>query len=433
MADNCAAMATDISVAMNSNAEVTPAIQRRGPIAVGLLTGGQDPHYVFGLVTALVTRDVAFEIIGSDAIDCPEFHTTPGLTFLALRTNKQTAVGWAQKISRIAMYYARLFHYTWSCNPKIFHILWNNKFEYFDRTLLMLFYKSFGKKIVFTAHNVNQARRDGRDSALNRMTLRFQYRLSDHIFVHTDEMKRELRADFGVKERTVTVIPYGMNNAVPDTGLTSMDAKRQLGIGSDERTILFFGAIAPYKGLDILLEAFQAIAARDPRYRLIIAGKPKGGCGEYLKSMQETIRRQGNEGRVIQNIGYIADEEVEIYFKAGDVLALPYREIFQSGILFLGYSFGLPVIAADVGSFREDIVEGRTGYLSKPEDAGDLAEKIEKYFASDLYKNLAEWRLAIKNEAQARHSWNAVGEMTRDVYGELLGAQLPGKEALGRS
>jgi glycosyltransferase involved in cell wall biosynthesis len=432
MVDNRAAMATDISIAMNSNAEVTSAIQRHGPIAVGLLTGGQDPHYVFGLATSLVTRDVVFEIIGSDAIDCPEFHTTPGLTFLALRTNKQAAAGWAEKISRIAVYYARLFHYTWSCKPKIFHILWNNKFEYFDRTLLLLFYKAFGKKIVFTAHNVNQARRDGRDSALNRMTLRFQYRLSDHIFVHTDEMKRELQADFGVKERAVTVIPYGMNNAVPDTALTSMEAKRQLGIGRDERTILFFGAIAPYKGLDILLEAFQAIVARDPRYRLIIAGKPKGGCGEYLKAMQETIRRQGNEGRVIQNIGYIADEQVETYFKAGDVLALPYREIFQSGILFLGYSFGLPVVAADVGSFREDIVEGRTGFLSKPEDANDLAEKIEKYFASDLYQNLAERRREIKNHAQERHSWNVVGEMTRDIYAKLLGAELARKEALER-
>ncbi|MGH9565582.1 MAG: glycosyltransferase family 4 protein, partial [Candidatus Angelobacter sp.] len=299
-------MATDISVAADSQAGSSPAVQRGSPIAVGLLTGGQDPHYVFGLVMSLVTRDVAFEIIGSDAIDSPEFHATPGVTFLSLRRNKQTSAGWAEKMSRIAAYYARLFHYTWTCKPKIFHILWNNKFEYFDRTLLMLFYKLFGKKIVLTAHNVNQARRDGKDSALNRMTLKFQYRLSDRIFVHTDEMKRELQADFGVRERAVTVIPYGMNNAVPDSGMSAPEAKRQLGIGRDERAILFFGAIAPYKGLDILLEAFGAIAGRDPRYRVIIAGKPKGGCAEYLKAMQETIRRQGNDSRVIQNIGYIA-------------------------------------------------------------------------------------------------------------------------------
>lgn len=419
-------MTTDISVPIRPEAEATLGTQRCSPIAVGLLTGGQDPHYVFGLTTALVGRNVLFEIIGSDAIDCPEFHTTPGLTFFALRKNKHASAGRAEKVFRIAAYYARLFRYTAASRPKIFHILWNNKFEYFDRTLLMLFYKLFGKKIVFTAHNINQARRDAKDSALNRLTLKIQYRLSDHIFVHTEEMKRELLSDFGVKQRAVTVVPYGMNNAVPDTGLTSAEAKRRLGIASDERAILFFGAIAPYKGLDILLESFEAIAARDPRYRLVIAGKPKGGCGEYLKSMQETIRRQGNEGRVIQNIGYIADEQVETYFKAGDVLALPYREIFQSGILFLGYGFGLPVVAADVGSFREEIVEGATGFVSKPEDAGDLADKIEKYFASDLYKELTDRRREIKKYAEERHSWNVVGEMTRHVYAELLG-----RDALG--
>lgn len=411
----------DISVAMNSDAEASPVARRRAPIAVGLLTGGQDPHYVFGLVTSMVTRDVNFEIIGSDAIDSPEFHTMPGVTFLALRANKDTTAGRFKKISRLAAYYGRLIHYTCTCKPKIFHILWNNKFEYFDRTLLMLFYKAFGKKIIFTAHNVNRAKRDAEDSVLNRMTLKIQYRLSDGIFVHTNEMKRQLQADFGVRERAVTVIPYGMNNAVPDTELTSMEAKRRLGMGKDERAILFFGAIAPYKGLDILLEAFQEVVARDPRCRLIIAGKPKGGCGEYLKSMQETICRQGMDERVIQNIGYIADEQIETYFKAADVLALPYREIFQSGILFLGYSFGLPVIAADVGSFREDIVEGRTGFVSKPEDASDLAEKIEKYFASDLYKDLTERRQEIKNYAEERHSWSVVGEMTREVYAGLLG------------
>ena len=72
-----------------------------------------------------------------------------------------------------------------AAQPKIFHILWNNKFEFFDRTLLMLYYKLLGKKIVFTAHNVNIRKRDGNDSWLNRFSLKIQYQLVDHIFVHT--------------------------------------------------------------------------------------------------------------------------------------------------------------------------------------------------------------------------------------------------------
>ena len=85
---------------------------------------------------------------------------------------------------------------------------------------------------------------------------------------------------------------------------------------------------------------------------------------------------------------YIPDEETELYFKAADVLVLPYRHIYQSGVLFLGYSFGLPVLAADVGPLKDEIVEGKTGFVFRPEDSVGLATTIEQYFASDLFANL---------------------------------------------
>jgi glycosyltransferase involved in cell wall biosynthesis len=108
-----------------------------------------------------------------------------------------------------------------------------------------------------------------------------------------------------------------------------------------------------------------------------------------------------------------------MYFKAADVLVLPYTHVFQSGVMFLGYSFGLPVIATDVGSLRDDIIEGRTGFLCGPSDPVDLANKIESYFESDLFKNLAGRRQEIQDYAKERHSWDVVGEKTRDVYAAL--------------
>ena len=69
------------------------------------------------------------------------------------------------------MYYAKLIRYAATAKPRIFHILWNNKFEFFDRTLLMLYYRLLGKKIVLTVHNVNAGRRDSKDTRLNRLTL----------------------------------------------------------------------------------------------------------------------------------------------------------------------------------------------------------------------------------------------------------------------
>lgn len=392
---------------------------RRPEIEVALLTGGQDRHYAFGLAMSLISQGVRLDVIGSDEVDGAEMHATPQIRFFNLRGDQRRNASAARKALRILTYYARLIRYATRAKPKIVHILWNNKFEFFDRTFLMLYYKLLGKKIILTAHNVNAASRDSTDTPLNRFTLRMQYHLCDHIFVHTERMKTELLETFGVREQAVTVIPYGINNAVPNTNLTADAARRHLNIKSGERAILFFGAIAPYKGLDLLVEAFRQIAAQSAAYRLIVAGSPKGGCEGYLAKIREEIARIGGE-RVVQKIEYIPDDEVELYFKAADLLVLPYRQIFQSGIFFLSYSFGLPVVAADVGSFREDILEGRTGFLCKPSDSADLAMTIEKYFSSDLFKHLDNQRHEIRKYACARHSWEVVGEMTQTVYGDLL-------------
>ncbi|MGB7220862.1 MAG: glycosyltransferase family 4 protein [Vicinamibacterales bacterium] len=390
-----------------------------GGIQVGLLTGGIDKPYAFGLATALAAKGVHVEFIGSDEIDSPELHTNTNLKFLNLRGNQRDDVSFPTKVRRILTYYARLIRYAALTESQVFHILWNNKFEAFDRTLLMLYYRLQGKKIALTAHNVNAGKRDANDSLLNRLTLKIQYRLADHIFVHTERMKTELLTDFGIGERAVTVIPLGINNSAPNTSLTSAEAKRRLSLDHGEKTILFFGSIGPYKGLDCLVAAFQRVAAGHPDYRLLIVGKPKVGTETYFGEVQQAIRRDATREQVVQRIEFIPDEDTELYFKAADVLVLPYTQVFQSGVLVLGYSFGLPVIAADVGSLREDIDEGQTGLLFTPGDPVDLAGAIERYFESDLFRQLPRRRPEIQDYARKRHSWDLVGDKTQQVYADL--------------
>src|SRR5262249_44025395 len=98
----------------------------------------------------------------------------------------------------------------------------------------------------------------------------------------------------------------------------------------------------------------------------------------------------------------------------------PYTEVYQSGVLFLGYSFGLPAVATAVGAFDDDILEGRTGYVAKPKDSADLARALETFFKSDLFQNLDRRRQEIRDYARAKNSWEIVGAMTRDVYAKLL-------------
>jgi D-inositol-3-phosphate glycosyltransferase len=398
-----------------SHSVISPA----GDLEVALLTGGKDEHYAFGVATALAVAGVRLDVIGNDELDRPELRAHPGLHFLNLRGDQRPGANSREKVLRVLRYYGRLMRYAATAKPKVFHILWNNRFEFFDRTFLMLYYRLLGKRVVLTAHNVNAGLRDLNDTLLNRLTLRVQYRLAEHIFVHTDKMKDELMSAFGVANAAIVVIPYPVNNAVPETDLSPSEAKQRCGIRPDEKSILFFGEIAPYKGLDLLVRAFLQLPDGCRDYRLIIAGRPKGGsekCAEYLKAIQDEIRKSQAGSSVTQRIEYIPNEEMELYFKAADVLVLPYRQIFQSGILFLAFGFGLPVVASDVGSFREDVIEGQTGSLCKPGDALELAQAIKRYFESDLYSNLDCSRRKIREYVREKHSWDVVARITRNAY-----------------
>src|SRR5208283_3582013 len=123
------------------------------------------------------------------------------------------------------------------------------------------------------------------------------------------------------------------------------------------------------------------------------------GSEEYWSGLLAKINHCAARGKMVLKIEYVPDAETELYFKAADVLVLPYTHILQSGVLFLGYSFGLPVIATDVGSLKEEIIEGKTGFLFPAKDSAALSKVIETYFSSDLYKDLENRRREILDYA----------------------------------
>jgi D-inositol-3-phosphate glycosyltransferase len=399
-----------------------------GPLSAALLTGGSDKPYALGLASALARQGVAIEFVGSDELDCPQVHAIAGLRFLNLRGDQREDVSLSAKLIRVAKYYGRLASYVATTKTRILHILWNNKFEVFDRTILMAYYRLLSKRVVLTAHNVNAAARDGRDSWLNRMSLRIQYRLSHHVFVHTEQMKRDLASYYGVASQKISVIPFGINNTVPTTDLAPEQAKLRLGLARTDRTLLFFGRIAPYKGLEYLIAAVAILARTADAVRLIIGGRVERGHGEYWRIIQQTIAHEGIGHLVVQRIAFIPDEEVEQYFKAADVVVLPYVRIFQSGVPFLAFSFGVPVIATDVGALREDVV-AETGLLCRPADSLDLARTITRFFESDLSCDADAQRERIRRFAAEKHSWATVGERTKEVYAGLLSGGRPSSAA----
>jgi glycosyltransferase involved in cell wall biosynthesis len=385
-----------------------------------LLTAGKDQHYALGLLRALQGKPVHIEFIGSDVMATSEVVRTGYVDFYNLVGNLDSATSIRQKVLRLLKYYVRLVIYTARTDTKLFHILWFRKFPYIERTLLNIYFKILGKKLVFTAHNVDDQARNGNSSLINKLSLRFLYHIVDHILVHTPKMKMQLIKELGIVEKKITVVPHGINDVIPEASLTRLEAKQQLGFDPNEKILLFFGNIAPYKGLEDLIQALAALIEED-RFRLVIAGPVKDkDCEGYWRELEKRIDEFRLSDYVHREIRFIPDENVGVFFKASDISVLPYKRIYQSGVLLLSYRQGLPVIAADVGSLAEDIVEGQTGWIFRAGDPADLAAKIRTYFASDLFRDLESNGQRIREYGDNRFSWAKNVDSTFAVYQILL-------------
>jgi len=388
-------------------------------LKITLIAGGA-PHYEAGLIAGLVEHNVTADVIGGDDLGNAAVLRFPQVRFRNFYGKSRRGTAMWRKVLRLIAVYLKLLAHATASDARLIHIQWPYKLPFFDRTLLNLYYKLLGKRLVFTAHNIDAAARDGKQSWANRISLRFHYQMMDHIIVHTERMKAELVGDYGVNASKVSVIPHGIMSAVPMTSLDRGQARRHLRLDESRRVVLFFGLITPYKGVEYLVSALGKLCEQENNFTLIIAGRVKE-CQEYWAQVNRSIKDLHIEKNVILQLGHVPDESVEIYFKAADVLVMPYRNIFQSGVLFLAYRFGLPVIATDVGSFRDELIEGRTGTLCRVDDAEDMAQTIKQYFESELFRKLEQThREDIKAYAAQRYSWSSIGKATVGLYSQVL-------------
>lgn len=386
---------------------------------ISLLTGGGDKPYNLGLLEALVQQGIEVDFIANDDMQDAEIAKNSLVNYFNLRGDQCLDAPILDKLIRVLKYYSKLIKYAFQTDSKIFHIQWYNKFIYFDRVLMNLYYKALGRKIVHTAHNINQRQRDGNDNFINRFTLKWSYNIFDHTFVHTPKMKQQLITEYKISEDKISIIQFGINSTVPDTKLSRQQARKVLKLNETQKTLLFFGNIAPYKGLEYLILALPHLKEKFHDIVLLIAGCIKD-CDEYWNKIEKLISELHLRDNVIKKIEYIPDEEVEIYFKAADVLILPYTFVFQSGVIFLSYNFGLPVIASNVGEIENDILEGQTGYVFEKKNHKDLAEKIALYFDGELYQNLETNKNHIISYAKEKYSWEKIGKISYEIYHKII-------------
>ena len=178
-------------------------------------------------------------------------------------------------------------------------------------------------------------------------------------------------------------------------------ARKIIGVPENLKTLLFFGLIREYKGLDILIKAFDML---DDSYALVIAGEPYGSFDKYAA----LIENSPNRARIFTNTNYIKDSQVSSYFSAADVCVLPYRSATQSGISNISFYYDLPLITTNVGGLKEMIADKGLGLVVDEITSESVADTIRNFFGEKRSGSIItreSMRENIANEKQ-RLSWS---------------------------
>jgi glycosyltransferase involved in cell wall biosynthesis len=266
-----------------------------------------------------------------------------------------------------------------------------------------------GAKIILTAHDLLP--HDTGET--HKQTFRNIYSIVDGIICHSDNIKTRLVNEFSVPPEKIAVIPHGpFFYDLPVA--TTTHAFKTLGIEPEISFVLWQGIIFPYKGIDLLLDAWQQVEAANDNVRLVIAGT---GAPEFLDQIQEQIARL-NLKRVKLHPHFISTEELVALYRAAGIVVYPYRAITTSGALATGLALGKTIVASDLPVFRELLTHRGNALLVDPQNPSALADALlELTNHSSLRRQLAANVQAMNFGDQ---SWIAIARATNNFYLDIL-------------
>jgi glycosyltransferase involved in cell wall biosynthesis len=249
-------------------------------------------------------------------------------------------------------------------------------------------------KLLLTAHDVlPREPRAGQLAAQQRLYERF-----DAVVVHSEHGRARLTRELGIDPAHVHAIPHGafahLAQAPPAPPPHA----------TDRPVVLCFGLMRPYKGLDVLIDAWRGIESAE----LWIVGMPRMDISELQAKAPANVRFDPR---------FIGDDELPAYFRRADLVVLPYREIDQSGVLFTALAFGKPLLLTDVGGFPEMAATG----AARTVPAGDPAAL--HHALVDLLADpaeLAEMATRARAAAAGHYSWQQIAGAHLRLYEQLL-------------
>ncbi len=251
-----------------------------------------------------------------------------------------------------------------------------------------------GRPLVLTAHDVlPREPRPGQLTAQQRLYERFEA-----VVVHSEHGRRRLTRELGIDPACVHTIPHGaFAHLAQGPSLPPPHA-------TDKPVVLCFGLMRPYKGLDVLIEAWRGIEHAE----LWIAGLPRMDISALQATAPPNVRFDAH---------FIGDTELPAYFQRADLVVLPYREIDQSGVLFTALAFGKPLLLSDVGGFPEIAATGAARTVPAGDPAA-LHDALGELLADPAA--LAELAAASRAAASGRYSWERIARAHLRLYEQLL-------------
>jgi glycosyltransferase involved in cell wall biosynthesis len=303
--------------------------------------------------------------------------------------------GMQQLLTRIRDERPDVVHFQWLPLPMV------------DRELLR---RLKGKvPLVFTMHNTSLFHGSA-SSVVQGWKANASFSAFDRIVVHSQYGRNSALKTGQAVERQLVCIPHGAFSHYAE--LCAPDSADRSG----PFTFLFAGSIKPYKGLDVLLSAFRALASRQPALdvRLIVAGEP----GFDLTALRQAAGESVGGHRIDWRLRHQSEREMAQLLAHAHAIVLPYRDIDQSGVLLSAVAMHRAVIASNIGGFPEVVCDGENGLLVPPNDATALSEALERLAGDHLLRGQCEVKM--RSLSLNALSWDAVAAKTEALYRSLL-------------
>jgi glycosyltransferase involved in cell wall biosynthesis len=360
--------------------------------------------YTFSLAQGVMKKNVDITICGIHGDDVSTYYA-PFIDIFDSYSKKNNV------LSKIVSYYRSyltLENYCIKNKIDILHLQWyvvSPLDFYFIRRM-----KIRGIKIVVTIHDLLPFNKKPFDFYFHKKI----YKAADAVISQAILNKKPLLNEFLVKEESIHYVPHGHYMEYANK-IDSDVARERLGISHNRKVVLFFGQIKKVKGVDVLIKAMQNVVKNCPNALCVIAGKV---WKDDFSIYQRLIEELGLVHSVKADIRFISDEEIKYYFEATDVVALPYRKIYQSGVVLLAAAYEKPIVATSEGEFVQVIKDKETGLLVRAEDENELANAICWYF--DHPDKARDYAKACKKDLEIRLSWDTIAEQIVNIYNSML-------------